>query len=121
MTNPRIVPTLSNLDVLRLECAVNEALRDRFLKDPEAVLAERGIPVPEGVKIKVAEESPDTHVVTLPPFVGGDLSDEALLKAASGGGQGCTYCTLCTLTSVICFGSLVSLMSLREADFANAT
>src|SRR5947209_741007 len=108
--NWRSDPRLSELDKLRLDCAVDGSLRRRFIRNPKSVMAERGIQVPEEAKIKVTQETVDTHIVTLPPFVGGDLSDERLLRAARP--TGCTYCTLCTLTSIICAGSLVSLTSL---------
>jgi len=111
LLDPRMTP----LDRLRLECAVNPTLRSRFLEDPKAVMLERGIHVPADVKIAVTEETLDTHVVALPPFVGGELTDKNLIAITAQ--RDCRYCTLCTLTSIICAGSLVSLTSARNAAF----
>jgi hypothetical protein len=111
---PFIPPTLPKLNELRLECAVNGSLRQRFIEDPKAVLEERGIEVPEGVTIEIAQEAIDTHIITLPPFIGNDLSDKSLLHAIGGLGTDCTWCTLCTATSLICAGSLGSLVSLND-------
>jgi hypothetical protein len=41
-------------------------LKRRFLADPGAVLAERGIPVPAGVTLKVLEDSEETNHIVLP-------------------------------------------------------
>ena len=47
-------------------CWKDEALKARFMADPKAVLAEYGMPVPEGMDVKVVENS-DSHVhITMP-------------------------------------------------------
>ena len=68
-------------------CWKDEALKTRFMADPKAMLAEYGMPVPEGMNIKVVENSDRRVHITLPaPPVGHtDLSDEELSKAAGGG------------------------------------
>jgi hypothetical protein len=98
--------SLSALDKLRIECGVDEALRRRMLDDPVGVLAERGVTVPEGVGITVVEDTMDTHTVTLPPFVGRDLSSASLASNA----QSTWECTTCTTTTPTCVGSLASLI-----------
>ncbi|HEX8648250.1 MAG TPA: hypothetical protein VF715_15255 [Thermoleophilaceae bacterium] len=99
---------LSNLDKLRIEAASDEALRKQLINDPASVLAERGIEIPSGVTVRIVEDTLDTYNLTLPPYVGGDLSAQALKV---GSAQASTYeCTTCTVTTPICFGSLASLV-----------
>ena len=80
-------------------CWKDEALKARFMADPKAVLAEYGMPVPEGINVKVVENS-DSHVhITLPAPPTGhmDLSDDELSNAA--GGSGDNSCLLYTSPS----------------------
>ena len=70
-------------------CWKDEALKARFMSDPKAVLAEYGMPVPDGMNVKVVENS-DSHVhliLPAPPAGHMDLSDEELSNAAGGGLQ----------------------------------
>ena len=106
MNFPGTLP-LSELDKLRLESAVDESLRNRLLQDPASVLAERGIEVPEGVSVTAVSDSPNTHTIVLPPYVGSDLSSQSFAQGAVGAST--WECTTCTPTSPICFGSLASL------------
>jgi len=101
---------LSELDKLRLESAVDESLRNRLIQNPEAVLAERGIEVPEALSINIVEDTADSYNISLPPFVGTDLSTEA--ESPMGGSSGTWWCTTCTPTSPIAAGSLASLTCL---------
>ena len=67
-------------------CWKDEALKARFMADPKAVLAEYGMPVPEGMSVNVVENS-DSHVhITMPapPAGHNDLSDDDLINAAGG-------------------------------------
>lgn len=101
---------LSELDKLRLESAVDESLRSRLKSDPATVLRERGIDV-GNVKVNVVEDTKDSHTITLPPFVGSDLSKESL----RGESASTTWeCTTCTPTSPICAGSLASLTCVTQ-------
>jgi hypothetical protein len=56
------------------------------LRSCEAVLAERGIDVPDNIDVKVVENTDNTVHITLPQAPGGDgeLSDEELSNAAGG-------------------------------------
>jgi hypothetical protein len=108
---PGTVP-LSALDRLKIESAYDESLRQRFRDDPASVLAERGIDVPEGVSVSVVEDSMQSHTITLPPFVGTDLSADALESASAGAST--FECTTCTPTTVICIGSLASLICITQ-------
>ncbi|MEW6494089.1 MAG: hypothetical protein AB1589_16480 [Cyanobacteriota bacterium] len=102
---------LSELDKLRLESALDQSLRQRLVENPEAVLAERGIEVPEGVFVNIVEDTENTHTITLPAFVGADLSTENI-SGPMGGAASTWECTTCTPTSPIAAGSLASLICL---------
>jgi hypothetical protein len=68
-------------------CWKDDALKARFMADPKAVLAERGIEMPDGMDVTVVENSDNTVHITLPMAPGGhaELSDEELSNAAGGG------------------------------------
>ena len=68
------------------ECWKDDALKARFMADPVAVLAERGIELSEDIDVKVVENTDNTIHITLPvPPEGHDeLSNEELANAAGG-------------------------------------
>ena len=72
-------------------CWKDEALKARFMADPKAVLAEYGMPVPDGMDVKVVENADDCVHITLPlpPAENTDLSDDALSRAAGGSQAAC--------------------------------
>ena len=76
-------------------CWKDDALKQRFLSDPHAVLAEHGMDVPEGMNVNVVENTDNTVHVTLPPapVEHGELSDDELANAA--GGIGVTQLGTC--------------------------
>ena len=66
-----------------------ESFRQRLLADPKgAIEQELGAPVPEGLEVRVVEETQDTIYLVLPSASrggeGGELSDEALESVAGG-------------------------------------
>ena len=67
-------------------CWKDEALKARFMSDPKAVLAERGIDVPDNMNVNVVENSDNTVHITMPkaPAGAADLSDAELAGAAGG-------------------------------------
>ena len=73
-------------------CWKDDALKQRFMADPKAVLAERGIEMPEGMNVTVVENNDNTMYITMPtaPTGAGNLSDAELINAAGGG---CIYNT----------------------------
>ena len=67
-------------------CWKDEALKARFMADPKAVLAEHGMPVPDGMDVQVVENADDCVHITMPvpPSGSMELSDEELSNAAGG-------------------------------------
>ena len=68
------------------------------MADPEAVLAEYDMPVPDGIDVKVVENADDCVHITLaaPPAGDMDLSDDDLSNAAGGGSADYNSCRLHT-------------------------
>ena len=67
-------------------CWKDEALKQRFMADPKAVLAEYGMDVPDGMDVNIVENTDNTVHITMPapPSGGMDLSDDELSNAAGG-------------------------------------
>ena len=67
-------------------CWKDDAMKQRFMSDPKAVLAEYDMPVPDGMDVKVVENADNCVHITMPVAPGGhqDLSDEELSAAAGG-------------------------------------
>ena len=67
-------------------CWKDDALKQRFMSDPKAVLAEYDMPVPDGIDVKVVENADDCVHITLPAPPAGHhkLSDDELNNAAGG-------------------------------------
>lgn len=65
----------------------DDAFRAKLETDPAAALAEAGLPVPQGRKIKVTTEAPGTLTLPLPqtPAEAGELEDTDLDAVAGGG------------------------------------
>ena len=66
-------------------CWKDDALKQRFMSDPKSVLAEYDMDVPDGMDVKVVENSDNTVHITMPMAPrGNELSDEELSAAAGG-------------------------------------
>ena len=63
------------------------AFKTRLTADPKGVLAEHGVAVPEGVEVRVVENSDKVVHLALPAKPSGDLSDEQLDQASGGTAQ----------------------------------
>ena len=76
----------NKMNTLIAACWKDDALKQRFLSDPHAVLADHGMDVPEGINVNVVENTDNTVHVTLPaaPENMGELSDDELANAAGG-------------------------------------
>ena len=68
-------------------CWKDEALKQRFMADPKAVLAEYGMDVPDGMDVNVVENTDTTVHITLPMKPSDDLTDDELSNAAGGIGH----------------------------------
>jgi hypothetical protein len=89
-------------------CWKDEALKARFMSDPNAVLLEHGMEVPEGIDVKVVENSENCVHITMPGAPTGhhELSDEELAAAAAGG-------CACGGTTTNCKDWLHSVLSVK--------
>jgi hypothetical protein len=56
----------------------DEDFKQRFLDNPRGVLAEYGIETPEGVDLRVVEDTPEVRHFVLPPPPAEELTDEPL-------------------------------------------
>ena len=66
-------------------CWKDDALKQRFMNDPKAVLAEYDMSVPDDMDVKVVENADNCVHITMPMAPdGNDLSDEELSAAAGG-------------------------------------
>ncbi|MCC5789719.1 MAG: NHLP leader peptide family RiPP precursor [Opitutales bacterium] len=74
------------LAALATQARKDPTFKERLLTDPKALLREKGIDLPESLRLKIVEDT-DPHLITLhlPPAPSEDLTDEEL-EAVSGGG-----------------------------------
>ena len=79
----------NQLAALFAACWKDDALKQRFMSDPKAVLAEYGIDVPANMNVNVVENSDNTIHIPMPaaPAGDGELSDEELSNVAGGGSK----------------------------------
>jgi hypothetical protein len=64
------------------------AFKAKLIADPQATLKEAGVAVPAGVTVEVVENTDTQFHLVLPARPAGELSDEALDKAAGAGNSG---------------------------------
>jgi len=63
----------------------DDEFKQRLLTDPAAVLKAEGMDIPEGVEIRVVENTDKLQHIVLPPRPSGaELTDDDLAKAAGG-------------------------------------
>jgi Nitrile hydratase, alpha chain len=70
----------------------DSAYKATLLKDPHTALAEAGVKIPSGTKVKAVEDTADTKHLVLPvaPPNAAELSDKELEKVS--GGINCAGC-----------------------------
>ena len=76
---------------LFVACWKDEAVKQRFMAYPKAVLAEHGMPVPDGIDVTIVENTDSCVHITLPIKPSGDLTDDELSNAAGGVGRDPVY------------------------------
>jgi hypothetical protein len=76
----------NDLTDLFAACWKDDALKARFMADPKAVLAERGIKMLDGMDVTVVENTDSTVHITMPMAPDGheEMSMEELSQAAGG-------------------------------------
>ena len=63
----------------------DEGFKRRLVSEPQVVLQEHDLPVPDGKTVRVVENTADTvHLVLSPKPAEGELSDEQLEQVAGG-------------------------------------
>ena len=94
MNNDAMMTQKSELVELFEACQDDDALKARLINDPSSVLAEFDIETPEGICVKVVENTDDTMYITIPaaPRSAKKLLDSDVLNRATGGGC-CGYMT----------------------------
>lgn len=66
----------------------DDEFKVKLMSDPKAALKENGVDVPDGINLKIVEDTPTLTHLTLPErsrAKGGELSDEDLDRVAGGG------------------------------------
>lgn len=63
---------------------VDESYKQRVLKNPEAVLKENGVELPQGMKLKAVEDTSEVHHVIIRQKPTDTLSVEELKKISGG-------------------------------------
>jgi len=78
-------------ELLVADAWADPALKKRLLENPAVVLKERGITVPEGVQVKVVEDSDKVEHLVIPTRPAeGELSEQELSSVAGGHCRGCS-------------------------------
>ena len=72
-----------------MDISGDEELKARILEDPGRFCSEKGIFVPEGLELRVHENTPDTFHLVFPPDPNEMLQDEALMAVAGGKTASC--------------------------------
>lgn len=71
------------MNKLILRCWADEGFKQRFIADPEAVMKEAGLKIPDGMEYKVVENTDKVNYVVL-PLKPDMLSDEQLEEITGG-------------------------------------
>jgi hypothetical protein len=80
-------------ELLVADAWADAALKKRLLENPAVVLKERGISFPEGVQVKVLEDTDKVEHLIIPSKPAeGELSEEELASVAGGHCRGCRGC-----------------------------
>ncbi|ASF46664.1 NHLP leader peptide family RiPP precursor [Methylovulum psychrotolerans] len=76
------------------KCWADAEFKAKLIADPKATLAAEGIAVPDGIELRVLENTATVvNLVLPPPPTEGELSDEDLGSVTGGSGCACCSCT----------------------------
>ena len=70
----------------------DKAFKKRLMSDPKAVLKENGLELPQGVDVKIVENTDTVFHLTLPPPASTQELSEADMAAIAGGMAAGKYC-----------------------------
>lgn len=82
---------------------IDEEFRARLIEDPRSVLAEFGFDTPEGVEIRVLEDTDKVRHLTIPASPAEELEDEELVGTADSE-MYCGFCGWCGRCGCWCRG-----------------
>ena len=63
----------------------DDSYKNRLKSDPRSVLKEEGLEAPQGIEIKLVEDTPSVVHLTLPAKITADISENDLETVAGGG------------------------------------
>ena len=89
----------------------------RLKADPASALAEQGLDIPDGIEVKVVENTDDVVYFTLPPEPSEVLDDEAL-EAVAGGSTAGSASTASTVGTMSCPATVGSALCAGTAGSA---
>ena len=85
------------------ECRGDPGLRTELDADPRAFFTARGVNVPDGVEVRVADDTADTVHLIMPPNPNDAVSDDTLTQVAGGTG---TVAASSAATLISCVSSM---------------
>ena len=85
------------------ECSGDPELRTELDADPRAFFTARGMSVPDGVEVRVADDTADTIHLIMPPNPNDAVSDDTLTQVAGGTG---TVAASSAATLISCVSSM---------------
>ena len=65
----------------------DDAFKQQLIANPTEVLKAQGVAIPEGVDVRVVENTESTIYLILPARPGGEISDEQLTEVAGGAAE----------------------------------
>jgi|SwirhisoilCB1_FD_contig_31_17859603_length_421_multi_6_in_0_out_0_1 hypothetical protein len=73
----------------------DDKLKQRLIQNPAAVMREHGISVPQGVELKVVENTDKVNYLTLPAKPSGDVTELNMADLAGVAGGWCLCACVC--------------------------
>ena len=102
---------------LMQKAATDVEFRGKLLTDPRSTIESLlGVPLPEGLKLRIVENTPSEVTLVIPPSVSSELSDDQLEAVAGGKSLGTTADVG---LSVISFGVACAVSAAMEGSVSN--